>query len=199
MKSIRFVQPKRNTTHVYSIMNAKNTTTKKLWHAVYTRSRAEKKVQLELSIKEIENFLPMQKRLRQWKDRKKWIEMPLMSGYCFVHITRKEYDAVLQTNNVVGYVRFDGKAAVIPDDQIDSLKKMLKQYDFEVNVTSENFAPGKKVEVIEGPMIGLRGELVKAQGKNKFIIRFTEINSVVSVEIPTNHISLLPEEEKIVS
>lgn len=176
-------------------MTAKNTATQKQWHVIYTRSRAEKKVQVELSIKEIENFLPMQKRLRQWKDRKKWVEMPLMSGYCFVNITRKEYDIVLQTNNVVGYVRFDGKAAVVPESQIDSLKKMLKQYEFEVNVTSENFAPGKKVEVIEGPMIGLKGELVKAQGKNKFIIRFDQISSVVSVEIPSNQISLLPEEE----
>ena len=176
-------------------MNEKNTNTQKQWHVIYTRSRAEKKVQVELSIKAIENFLPMQKRLRQWKDRKKWVEMPLMSGYCFVNITRKEYDMVLQTNNVVGYVRFEGKAAVIPEKQMDSLKQMLKQYDFEVNVTSENFAPGKKVEVIEGPMIGLRGELVKAHGKNKFIIRFNQINSVVSVEIPANHISLLPEEQ----
>jgi transcription antitermination factor NusG len=175
-------------------MIEKKSTTEKQWHVIYTRSRAEKKVQFELTVKNIENFLPMQKKLRQWKDRKKWIEMPLMSGYCFVNITKKEYDLVLQTNNVVGYVRFEGKAAVIPESQIDSLKKMLKQYDFEVNVTSENFEPGKKVEVIEGPMIGLKGELVKAHGKNKFIIRFNEINSIVSVEIPANHISLLPEE-----
>ncbi|HSH19600.1 MAG TPA: UpxY family transcription antiterminator [Draconibacterium sp.] len=172
-----------------------NENSQKQWHVIYTRSRAEKKVQLELTIKNIENFLPMQKRLRQWKDRKKWVEMPLMSGYCFVKITRKEYDAVLQTTNVVGYVRFEGKAAVIPENQIDSLKQMLKQYDFEVIVTSENFEPGKQVEVIEGPMIGLRGELVKAQGKNKFIIRFNQIKSVVSVEIPANHLSLLPEEQ----
>jgi len=173
-----------------------NENSQKQWHVIYTRSRAEKKVQVELTIKEIENFLPMQKRLRQWKDRKKWVEMPLMSGYCFVKITRKDYDAVLQTNNVVGYVRFEGKAAIVPENQIDSLKQMLKQYDFEVNITSENFVPGKQVEIIEGPMIGLRGELVKAQGKNKFIIRFNQIKSVVSVEIPANHLSLLPEEKQ---
>jgi transcription antitermination factor NusG len=173
-----------------------NANNQKQWHVVYTRSRAEKKVQTELTIKNVENFLPMQKRLRQWKDRKKWIEMPLMSGYCFVNITRKEYDVVLQTHNVVGYVRFEGRAAIIPESQINSLKQMLKQYDFEVNITSENFVPGKLVEVIEGPMIGLRGELVKAQGKNKFIIRFKQINSAASVEIPANHLSLLPEEQK---
>lgn len=176
-------------------MIEKSKTLQKQWHVVYTRSRAEKKVQLELSFKEIENFLPMQKKLRQWKDRKKWVEIPLMSGYCFVNINRKEYDSVLQTSNIVGYVRFDGKAAVIPESQIEALKKMLKQYEFEVNVTSENFAPGKSVEVIEA-MIGLRGELIKAQGRNKFIIRFSQINSVFSVEIPANHLSLVSEEIK---
>jgi len=178
-------------------MTVENKSLQKQWLVVYTRSRAEKKVELELQIKEIESFLPMQKKLRQWKDRKKWVEMPLMSGYCFVHITRKEYDLVLQTNNVVCYVRFEGKAAVVPDRQIDALKQMLKQYDFEVNVTTENFARGTKVEVIDGPMIGLRGELIKARGKNKFIIRFNQINSVVSVEIPADHLSLLPEEQEL--
>jgi len=176
-------------------MIGKQKNTEKQWHVVYTRSRAEKKVQLELTIKNIENFLPMQKKLRQWKDRKKWVEMPLMSGYCFVQITRKEYDLVLQTNNVVSYVRFEGKAAIIPDKQIDALKQMLKQYVFDVDVTTDNFEPGKTVEVVEGPLIGLRGELVEARGKNKFIIRFTQINSIFSVEIPANQLSLLPEEK----
>lgn len=179
----------------YITMKAEIGSLQKQWHVIYTRSRAEKKVQEELSLKNIESFLPLQKKLRQWKDRKKWIEMPLMSGYCFVNISRKEYDMVLQSTNVVSYVRFEGKAAVIPERQIDTLKQMLKQYDFEVNVTNESFAPGKKVEVIDGPMIGLQGELVKAWGKNKFIIRFNQISSVVSVEIPAEHLSLLPEEQ----
>jgi len=173
-------------------MNKQISPRQKQWHVVYTRSRAEKKVSDELTFNEIECFLPIQKKLRQWKDRKKWVEVPLMSGYCFVNITRIEYDKVLQTNNVVCYVTFEGKAAVIPENQIDALKQMLKQFDFEVNVTTESFEPGKKVEVISGPMIGLRGELVEARGKNKFILRFSEINSVFSVEIPAENLSLLP-------
>ena len=108
-------------------MALQNKTEQKFWYVVYTRSRAEKKVRDELTYNNIECFLPLQKKLRQWKDRKKWVEMPLMSGYCFVHISRKEYDNVLQTNNVVCYVTFEGKAAVIPNQQIDSVKKMMKQ------------------------------------------------------------------------
>jgi len=173
-------------------MNKQNFTVQKQWHVIYTRSRSEKKVLEELTFRDIECFLPMQKKLRQWKDRKKWVEMPLMSGYCFVNITRNEYDKVLQTNNVVCYITFEGKAAVIPEKQIDTLKQMLKQYDFEVNVTTENFAPGQKVEVVSGPMIGLRGELVEARGRNKFILRFSEINSAFTVEIPAENLSSLP-------
>jgi transcription antitermination factor NusG len=170
---------------------------KKSWHVIYTRSRAEKKVHEELLKNNIESFLPLQRRLRQWKDRKKWVDMPLMTGYCFVNISKKEYETVLKTNNVVCYVTFEGKAAVIPDNQINALKKMLTQYDFEVSVTNENFKPGKKVEVLTGPLIGLQGELVKARGKNKFILRIVQIHSSFMVEVPANHLTLLPEELQV--
>jgi len=170
----------------------KNRVVQKNWHVVYTRSRAEKKVIEELTFNNIECFLPLQKKLRQWKDRKKWVDMPLMSGYCFVHITKKEYDKVLAVNNIVCYVTFEGKAAVVPDNQIDSLKQMLQQSDFEITVSHDNFKPGKKVEIIEGAMVGLQGELVEARGRNRFILRFSEINSAFTVEVPASQLSLLP-------
>ena len=173
-------------------MTFENKSVQKLWYVIYTRSRAEKKVLKEFTFNNIECFLPLQKKLRQWKDRKKWVEMPLMSGYCFVYISRVEYDIVLRTNNVVCFVTFEGKAAVVPNHQIDYLKQMLKQNDFEVEVTQENFKPGKKVEIIEGAMVGLRGELIESRGKNKFILRLNQINNTIVVEIPAKQISFLP-------
>jgi transcription antitermination factor NusG len=160
----------------------------KKWHVIYTRSRAEKKVHIELGLNNIESFLPLQKKLRQWKDRKKWVEVPLMSGYCFVNITRKEYDLVLQTNNVVCYVMFEGKAAIVPNDQINYLKQMLCQSDFEVNVSHEDFKPGQKVEIIAGQMIGMRGELVGPRGKHRFILRLSQINTAFMIEIQSSNL-----------
>jgi transcription antitermination factor NusG len=165
----------------------------KTWFVVYTKSRSEKKVSEELVRKGIECFLPVQKKLRKWKDRKKWVEMPLISGYCFVHITRKEYDSVLQTDNVVSYVTFEGKAASVPENQIDNLKCMLGQSEVEVSVTHDNFAPGQKVEVITGPLIGLQGELIGARGNKKFILRFEQINSIFTVEIKNSDITYIPD------
>ncbi len=183
-----------NQISIEETMNQEQIQPAKLWHVIYTRSRAEKRVHEELLRNNIESFLPLQRRLRQWKDRKKWVEMPLMTGYCFVNISRKEYEKVLKTSNVVCYITFEGKAAVIPERQIIALKKMLLQNDFEVTVTTENFRPGKRVEVLSGPLIGLQGELIEARGKNKFMLRFEQINSSFMVEVPADQLTLLPEE-----
>jgi len=161
------------------------------WYALYTRANGERKLLECLQEKNIECYLPMKKVLKVWSDRKKWVEFPLLSGYCFVNITRREYDRVLRCANVVCYVTFEGKAAVIPEIQIDALRRVSKQFDFYLSVSHENFEPGQKVEVIAGPMIGARGELVKASGKHKFIIRLDELKSVVAIEIPVEHLTAI--------
>ena len=166
------------------------------WYVISTRSRTEKKVYANLKEQNIECFLPLQKKLRQWKDRKKWIEIPVISGYCFVFINPYEYIDVLNTKNVYGYVRFEGKPARISQKQIDSLKKMLSQTDFEVEVTTENFARGKLVEIIEGPLIGIQGELHSLRGKDKFMLRIQQMNTIYAVEITADKITALPAKKK---
>jgi len=158
------------------------------WHAVYVKSRAEKKAQLELHTQGIETFLPLQRKLRQWSDRKKWVEMPLISGYLFVKVCRKEYDQVLQSNYVVSYVRFEGKAAIVPDLQIEYLRLMLKQDNVDVEITREKLKPGQMVEVVSGPLIGLKGKLQKMKGKNKVAIELEQLGYSALVEIETSDI-----------
>jgi transcription antitermination factor NusG len=153
------------------------------WHAVYVKSRTEKKAQAELQLQEIETFLPLQRKLRQWSDRKKWVEMPLISGYLFVRSSRKEYDLILQSNYVVCYVRFEVKAAIIPDSQIEYLKLMLKQGSQDIEVTQEKIEPGQLIEVVAGPFIGLQGKLLKIKGKNKVAIELEQLGYSAMVEI----------------
>jgi transcription antitermination factor NusG len=161
------------------------------WHAVYVHSRAEKRVHEELKYKGIESFLPLQRKLRQWSDRKKWVEMPLISGYVFVHITRNHYDLVLQTDNVMQYVRFEGKAAVIRDQDIEILKRMLGQSDVEVEITKEEILPGTLVEIITGPMMGIRGELISFHGNNKFALHILPLGFTLLVESSGTNLALV--------
>jgi transcription antitermination factor NusG len=59
----------------------------KKWHAVYVSSRTEKKINDLLNNKGIEAYVPVVKTMRQWSDRKKMVEMPLLNGYVFVNYT----------------------------------------------------------------------------------------------------------------
>jgi transcription antitermination factor NusG len=155
---------------------------KQNWYAVYVRSRTEKKVLADLTVIGIEAYVPLQRKLRQWSDRKKWVEMPLISGYVFVHITKKEYEMVLKNDYVVCYVYFEGKAAVIRDEDIDLLKRMLGQKEYELEATTENLKPGQMVEIMTGPLCGTIGELIEFRGKNKVALRIAPLGYTVLIE-----------------
>ena len=57
------------------------------WHAIYVNSRSEKKIGDLLLSKSIEAYVPLTKTMRQWSDRKKMVELPLLNGYVFVNIS----------------------------------------------------------------------------------------------------------------
>ena len=54
---------------------------KKKWHVFYVQARHEKKVNERLLDCGYETFLPLKKVLKQWSQRKKWVEEPLFRSY----------------------------------------------------------------------------------------------------------------------
>ena len=76
------------------------------WFAVYTRYKREKLVAQQLRDKGIEVYLPLQHFTRRYTRKIKKVEMPLISCYVFARITKKEYVPVLETPDVVQFVRF---------------------------------------------------------------------------------------------
>lgn len=159
------------------------TTDKKQWYAAYTNSRAEKKVLKELQQRGIEAYLPLQKILRQWSDRRKWVEEPLLRCYIFVKIAKPDYYNVLNTQGIVRYITFEGKAVPIPENQIDVLRKVVAT-EADVEVTSDKFEPGDKVKVVSGPLRGLEGEMVDFRGSRRVMVRFEQLGQHILVSIP---------------
>lgn len=157
----------------------------KNWFAVYTRSRAEKKVFQRLQEEHIKSFLPLQKTIRQWSDRKKKVEVPLLRSYVFVHISLLDYSLVLKTDGVVKFVTFEGQAAPIPQKQIDYLE-ILANSDVEIEKTEKFFKPGQRVKIISGPLKDIVGELVIHGRKKRFLIRVDHIKQNLLVNIPAS-------------
>ena len=163
----------------------------KTWFAVYVKSRSEKKVALEFEIEGIDFYLPLVKKLKQWSDRKKWVEEPLFRSYIFVYIEQKQYYEVLQTQNVVKYVTFEGKAVPIRDEQIEAVRYFLNEKDPE-NIDNQIWEKGQKVEVISGSMTGLSGELVEVRGKKKVKVEIEVVGKTLLIQIPKSKLRFLP-------
>jgi transcriptional antiterminator RfaH len=153
------------------------------WYAVYTRPRAEKLVYNRLAEVDIETFLPMQKTIRQWSDRKKLVEKPLLSSYVFVRTRKKHFPVVYKINGIVKFVTFEGQPVAIPQNQIDNLRLLINS-DAEIEVTSEKFSQGDSVEVVSGSLVGLTGELINIKRKKRVVVRIDRLDQNIVVTIP---------------
>ena len=153
------------------------------WYAVYTRSRAEKKLQTLLIQKNVECFLPLKKILRQRSDRKKWVQLPLLPSYIFVRVTEKERHMVLNTPGAVCYVSFEGKPVTIPEQQISYLHHFINNKAKDVEVHDGDFARGDLIEVKAGPLKGVKGEVAQIRGNQRLLLRFEALRFCVHVEI----------------
>ena len=137
------------------------------WYAVYTNPRAEKRAHEQLLEKGIESYLPLLKTLKQWSDRKKWVEEPLFRSYLFVHISDKQYHDVLNTPGIVRYITFEGRAVPVPQRQIDAIRYYLNETSPIAFPDASDLSPGQEVEIIRGPLHGLKGKLVEVKGQQK--------------------------------
>jgi transcription antitermination factor NusG len=155
----------------------------KNWYALYTRPRHEKIVLRYLEDDGRTAYLPLQKTLQQWSDRKKWVEKPLFHSYVFVYCADHEFHEIKRTFGVVKFVSLDGSPAKIPQQQIDQLKLLINSNE-QIEVNTEDFTAGVSVEVTHGSLKGLTGELVNIDDKNRVAVRIDHLHQNVMVSIP---------------
>lgn len=151
------------------------------WYAVRTRSRHEKLVRDRLAAQGIEHLLPTVFRLSQWKDRKKEIEVPLFSGYCFARFSWPDHLAVQTVSGVVGLVGGGQRPEPIPDAEIDAIKTLMASdlpYD-----AHPYLREGMTVEVKRGPLEGVQGILVRKAKRHRLVISIHLIQQAAAVEI----------------
>jgi transcriptional antiterminator RfaH len=156
------------------------------WTVFYTRPRHEKKVYEQLVEKKIGCYLPMRKMLRQWSDRKKWIEEPLFRSYIFVYGDESLKHQALQTHGVVRAVMFQGRLAIVRDEEIEMIKRILHESDKVEAIPQIEI--GDEVELIAGPLIGLRGRLESLQNEHRLVIDIPSIRQAVRITVDIRNV-----------
>jgi transcription antitermination factor NusG len=152
------------------------------WYAVRTRSRHEKRVRDDLAGRSgVEVFLPLWARWSRWKDRTKRVEVPLFPGYCFVRMRYADRLQVLQVRGVAGLVGVSARPEPVPDAEIDAIRTLVEstlRYD-----PHPFLVEGMEVEVIHGPLKGVRGRLVRKDRAARLVISVNLIRQSAAVEI----------------
>src|SRR5690606_15969941 len=97
----------------------------KQWYVFYTRSRQEKKVRDLLLKGGFEVFLPMQKVMRQWSDRKKKVDVPLFNSYIFVKDQEFRITDILRIPGVAWNIRHNGKPAILRQEEFELINRFI--------------------------------------------------------------------------
>ena len=136
--------------------------TKKQWSIIHTRPGYEKKLAALLEKKRLEAYCPLNLVHRQWMDRKRVISEPLFSSYVFVKTSQTDYKSIVQTDGFVNFVYWLAKPAVICDEEINTIKKFLAEYDY-VSIEKTEVLPNDKVRILNGPLVLWEGKVVEVR------------------------------------
>ena len=151
------------------------------WYAIQTRSRHEKMVRDQLAAKSIKQLLPLWRKRSIWKDRVKYVEVPLFSGYLFGYFALLEKVTVLETFGVARIVGVNGTAVPVPDEQITAVRTMVEHrlpYD-----PHPYLVEGMRVRIKCGPLIGAEGILIEKRQRHRLVISVELIQQAVAVDV----------------
>lgn len=164
------------------------------WYAIYTKPRFEKKVAQDFEKKKLNGLLPLRSVKKVWSDRVKKVEEPLFPSYIFVHANAKERYLALQCVGAVRMVSFGGEPVRIPQRQIDAVLKIVELgYDPQ---PYQYLRVGDAVEVVSGPLRGLRGHYFEERGKGRLAIAVDAIQQALAVEVERGQVrKLAPKSE----
>ena len=161
------------------------------WKVIYCASRQEKKVSAYLSQRNIEHYLPLVKSLRVWSDRKKWVEMPLFNAYLFVRPTETQRDEVLQVPGAVMYLRYNGSDALVPDRDIELIKRLIeKGYQIQQQDAEVKLSAGDVAEVLDGPFKGQEVEVHYFENEAFVVVSVEGFSNSYKVNLPREVLKL---------
>ena len=151
------------------------------WCVAYTSANHEKCVSEQFLQRGIEHFLPQYESVRRWKDRRVTLRFALFPGYVFVRLVPCNRLQVLQVPGVVRLIGFNGRPAILPDKEIESLKTGTAAH---LHVQPHPYLTiGRRVRIKRGALQGVEGILVRKKNALRVVLSIDLIMRSASVEV----------------
>ncbi len=153
------------------------------WFALRTRAKSEKAVQRILTKKGIAAYVPLQEFIRIYERKTRKVTLPLIPGYVFVQMVKIQYLSVLETENVVGFVKNGPDLLAIPEEEIEILRRVTMEKGLEVEAVGRRLSAGDWVEIAAGTLAGLRGRLVKVEARRRVQVELEQLGFSLLIDV----------------
>ena len=149
------------------------------WYAVRTKTKKEIQAQDYYSALGVEVYVPSFTTKRAWSDRVKKTKVPAIPGYLFFRLKNIDFDLVNLNPYTTNVVRASsGKPAVIPQNEIDCLKKYLSGAE---DKNEAFFSVDDVVSIGSGPFGSKRGVIEKfIQNRALVLLKSLNIKLIIS-------------------
>lgn len=164
--------------------------TEKNWYAIFVVGGQEEKVKKNLEKtfeNEMEFFVPK----RELKERKEGkyhkVKRKLFPGYVLVrgNISVEHYYKMKQINGIIRLLKDEKEPTKIPEKELKILNLLMNNSKEEIGISSI-LKENDKIEVIDGPLFGLEGMILKVnarKGRAKVKINFLGEEKTVELGI----------------
>ena len=135
-----------------------------------------------LTEKKIQSYCPLNKVRKKWSDRMKTVEEPLFKSYVFAFVNEEEQTRVRMTAGVMNFVYWQGKPAIIPAREIETIRKFLNEYE---NVVAEplQLKEDSRVTINQGLFMDHEAKVLKIEGNRvKVVIESIGYSLIASVD-----------------
>lgn len=155
------------------------TNLKKHWYVVYCKPNTEKKTKALLEACGIEVYCPLQTQVRQWSDRKKRIEVPVLPSMVLVHLKEKNRNKVFKVPTVRRYLFWLNEPATVREEEVKILKKALSKNP--KNVSIEKIEESHKVK-LKGLGLDEKDAVLKYTTKSYYCVYLERLGFMIKIK-----------------
>lgn len=181
------VQPEEKDTKDLPIL--KKEKEEQCWFAMRATYRSEMSMRDKLKAAGFDCFVPLVKELRTVGRRKKYVWVPAINNLIFVFGKKSAIQEFKLHQDRLQYMckpTKEGRTPIIvPKDQMDAFQLLYANCGYEITEIDENFKPGTRVRVIDGPFAGMTGTFQRINGhrERRFVVTLDSVLLISTTEV----------------
>ena len=152
------------------------------WYVLRTKPNCEKKAADTLQAMQLDAYCPIKTEIRQWNDRKKKVQAPLLPAMILINCAETERNLVFGTSLVKQYLFWLGKPAIVTKKEVEGLRA-FERVDYK-RCDLVTIRPG---ETIDLSTMGLKHQkgLVKYVSGDQCWVVLDSLGYIVKLQLAT--------------